>query len=92
MMIYEPPYYIYCYFPGAVGLLFISSTVSLSVPFCIGYVIDLINSAAKEGQAREKLNMICSVLCVIFLVGGLANFGRVYLMQISGGFYFSGIS
>lgn len=69
---------------GAVGLLLVSSTVTLSVPFCIGYVIDIINSAAKEGQARQKLNMICSVLCVVFLVGGFANFGRVYLMQISG--------
>ena len=66
------------------GLLFVSSTVSLSVPFCIGYVIDLINTAAKEGQMRQKLNTICSVLVVVFLVGGLANFGRVYLMQISG--------
>lgn len=72
------------YLTGAVGLLFISSTVTLSVPFCVGYVIDIINTAAKEGQMRQKLNTICTVLCGVFLVGGLANFGRVYLMQVSG--------
>ena len=72
------------YSTGAVGFLLISSGVSLSVPFCIGYVIDIINSAAKEGQVKKKLNTICAILAVVFLIGGAANFGRVYLMQISG--------
>lgn len=68
---------------GAVGLLVISSSVTLAVPFCMGKVIDIINTSAKDGTMMEKLTSFCSVLLVIFLIGGLANFGRVYLMQIS---------
>ena len=50
----------------------------------MGKVIDVINTSAKDGTIMEKLTSICSVLLVIFVIGGLANFGRFYLMQISG--------
>lgn len=69
---------------GAVALLFISSGVTMAIPFCMGKVIDTIYSPVNEGKLVEKLNMICKYLVVIFLIGALANFGRVYLMQVSG--------
>ena len=69
---------------GAVGLLLISSGVTMAVPFCMGRVIDIIYTAAEQGQLLEKLNIVCQILVVVFVVGGVANFGRVYLMQVAG--------
>jgi ATP-binding cassette subfamily B (MDR/TAP) protein 10 len=67
-----------------VGLLLISSSVTMAVPFCMGKVIDIINTAADQEQLISNLNIVCMVLVGVFVVGGLANFGRVYLMQIAG--------
>ncbi|KAK3596017.1 hypothetical protein CHS0354_032540 [Potamilus streckersoni] len=71
---------------GAVCLLVVSSSVTLAVPFCIGKVIDIIYTTSKEGHEimKEKLTKISTILLGVFLVGALANFGRFYLMQISG--------
>ncbi|KAL4238741.1 ATP-binding cassette sub- B member 10 [Mactra antiquata] len=68
---------------GAIGFLVISSSVTLSVPYCMGKVIDIINTSAKDGTLMEKLTSFCSILLVIFVIGGLANFGRAYLMSIA---------
>ncbi|XP_071511192.1 ATP-binding cassette sub-family B member 10, mitochondrial-like [Diadema antillarum] len=71
----------------AIGLLIISSTVTISVPFALGKLIDVIYTSASEGskeEMMERLKMLCTFLAGIFLVGALANFGRVYLMQTSG--------
>ena len=59
-----------------------SSTVSLSVPFFIGKLIDLIYTSDKESMVTN-LNSTCAVLLGIFFVGGLANFSRVYFIQTS---------
>ena len=32
----------------------------------------------------ETLSYVCKILCGVFLLGGAANFGRVYLIQVSG--------
>ncbi|KAK7488683.1 hypothetical protein BaRGS_00020136 [Batillaria attramentaria] len=69
---------------GAVSLLVISSGVTMAVPFCMGKVIDIIYTAVDHDQLVERLNYVCKILVVVFIVGGLANFGRVYLMQIAG--------
>ncbi|XP_046967857.1 ATP-binding cassette sub-family B member 10, mitochondrial-like [Vanessa cardui] len=70
---------------GAIGLLFISSSVTMAVPFSLGMVLDIIYSGTNDlVTAREKLDELCLVLCGVFLLGGLCNFGRVYLMSISG--------
>lgn len=69
---------------GAVVLLLVSSTVTMSVPFCIGKVVDIINTACKEGDLMNKMNSVCKSLTLIFLLGGLANCGRVYLIQVAG--------
>ncbi|XP_023946980.2 ATP-binding cassette sub-family B member 10, mitochondrial [Bicyclus anynana] len=70
---------------GAIGLLVVSSSVTMAVPFSLGMVLDIIYSGTNDLiTARDKLDQLCMVLCGVFLVGGLCNFGRVYLMSISG--------
>jgi len=70
---------------GAIGLLFISSAVTMSVPFCMGKIIDIIYSSSQDTtQMVETLSYVCKILCGVFLLGGAANFGRVYLIQVSG--------
>ncbi|VVC95380.1 unnamed protein product [Leptidea sinapis] len=70
---------------GAIGLLIISSGVTMAVPFSLGKVLDIIYDTTSDlGAAREKLDSLCLMLCGVFLIGGLCNFGRVYLMSISG--------
>ncbi len=67
-------------------LLFISSAVTISVPFALGKVIDIIytSSQGEGGNMMEKLRRLCGILTVVFICGALANFGRVYLMNTSG--------
>jgi len=70
---------------GAIGLLFISSAVTMSVPFCMGKIIDIIYTSSQDTtQMVETLSYVCKILCGVFLLGGAANFGRVYLIQVSG--------
>jgi len=69
---------------AAVGLLLVSSAVTMAVPFGIGRVIDIIYTTAKDGHMVERLTHFCQILLVIFVVGAFANFGRIYLMQTSG--------
>ena len=52
----------------------------MTVPFCIGKIIDLIHASDKE-HMMSQLNQVCSVLLGMFVLGGLANFGRVYILQ-----------
>ncbi|XP_023932001.1 ATP-binding cassette sub-family B member 10, mitochondrial-like isoform X2 [Lingula anatina] len=69
---------------GAIGLLLVSSAVTMSIPFCIGRVIDTVSSLNSEGEMTDQLTNIAIFLTGLFLVGAVANFGRVYLIQISG--------
>ena len=78
---------------AAIGLLVISSGITMSVPYAIGKIIDIIynmdqlKQSDQESQKqviRERLKTVCAGLTGIFLLGGLCNFGRVYLMRISG--------
>ncbi|CAL1527144.1 unnamed protein product, partial [Lymnaea stagnalis] len=68
------------HFAGAICCLVISSAVTLSVPFFIGKIIDLIYTSEKENML-STLRTFCASLIVIFIIGGLANFGRVYILQ-----------
>lgn len=68
---------------GAVCLLLVSSSVTMAVPFCLGRVIDIIYTADPL-KMRENLATLSVVLLGVFLVGGLCNFGRVYVMSVSG--------
>ncbi|XP_063868346.1 ATP-binding cassette sub-family B member 10, mitochondrial-like [Scylla paramamosain] len=68
----------------AIGLLSVSSTITMSVPFALGHVIDLIYTA-DGGQAMSGgLQRVCLALTGVFLTGAAANFGRVYLMNVAG--------
>ena len=66
------------------SLLVVSSAVAMSVPFCMGRVLDVIYAAQEQGEMVEQLSLLCKVFVVIFIIGALANFGRVVLIQTSG--------
>lgn len=61
----------------------ISSSISMSVPFVLGKILDLIfdKDGERAAQAMDKLKHFSLILCGVFLIGGLANFGRVYLFN-----------
>ena len=77
----------------AIGLLFISSGVTMSVPFALGKIIDIIYSmdqlkgSSSQESEKDKIKSIrdkvCLALMGVFVIGGVANFGRVYLMRLS---------
>ena len=67
----------------AIALLLVSSSVTMAVPFCFGKVIDVVNTVEKIGM-KENLNQLTLALVVVFLIGGVSNFGRVYLMSTAG--------
>jgi ATP-binding cassette subfamily B (MDR/TAP) protein 10 len=73
-----------CFFSGATALLTVSSATALVLPFGIGRIIDLIYTQSKEGNVLNSLGQLCVILLGIFVVGALANFGRVYLMNVAG--------
>ena len=83
---------------AAVGLLVISSSITMSIPFALGKVIDIIysmdqiktrghvESVGVPNSERDvimlNLKKVCVVLIGMFTIGALANFGRVYLMRM----------
>lgn len=66
------------YLIAAVGCLVVSSAVTLGVPRAIGKLMDMI---VLDEFPKEKLHALCFALFGIFAIGGLANFGRIYLMN-----------
>lgn len=72
-----------CCVIGAICLLMVSSSVTMAIPFCLGRVIDIIYTSDPL-KVRGNLTTLSVVLLGVFLVGGLCNFGRVYLMSVSG--------
>jgi len=70
---------------GAVGLLLISSAVSISVPFFIGKLMDIIFSDPQSNEEMlKRLKEMCFLLGFVFAAGAVANTGRIYMMQTSG--------
>lgn len=67
----------------AIAFLLVSSGVTMAVPFCFGKVIDVINTMEKTNM-KEELNRLTLALFVVFLIGGVSNFSRVYLMSTAG--------
>ena len=70
---------------GAICLLLVSSTVTMAVPFALGKIIDIIYTRDPV-QMKQNLNTLCATLFCVFLIGSICNFGRVYLMNVSGRF------
>ncbi|XP_060532272.1 ATP-binding cassette sub-family B member 10, mitochondrial isoform X1 [Cylas formicarius] len=66
----------------AICFLFISSSVTMAVPFSLGKVLDIIYTIAEDTQ--QRLNKVCGVLLCIFVLGAICNFGRVYFMSVAG--------
>lgn len=70
---------------GAVGFLTVSSAVTMSAPYFLGRVIDIIyTSGADTETITASLTSLCIMLTGVFLCGGAANAARIYLMQTSG--------
>lgn len=68
---------------GAVAFLLISSSVTMSVPYCIGRLIDMLNVDSSTADLKNRLSSFCQILVVVFSVGAAANFGRVSLINMS---------
>eukprot|EP00794_Sanderia_malayensis_P020061 gene20061-22030_t len=70
---------------AALGLLILSSSVTMLVPFCIGKLIDIIYTSSDDfTEMLRNLRLTCVVLSFIFFAGAAANLGRVYIVQTSG--------
>ncbi|MEE6517867.1 hypothetical protein FKM82_028413 [Ascaphus truei] len=68
---------------AALGFLTVSSVITMSAPFFLGKVIDVIY-ANPTGDLTSSLTNLCALLSGVFLCGAAANATRVYLMQTSG--------
>lgn len=68
---------------GGIGCLVISSGIAMSVPFALGKILDIIfnKDGTQSTEVMLQLKNVSIILCGVFLVGGLANFGRVYLFN-----------
>jgi len=65
------------------GLLAVSSAVSLSVPFTLGRIIDLFTSPGTS-SLPVSVPAAAAILGAVFAIGAAANTGRAILMRISG--------
>ncbi|KAJ3503106.1 hypothetical protein NLJ89_g8580 [Agrocybe chaxingu] len=68
----------------AVGLLLVSSAVSMSVPFTIGKLIDFFTTPNPQIPLGFSLWAASTVLIFVFTLGAVANAGRAMLMRLSG--------
>ncbi|XP_067053571.1 ATP-binding cassette sub-family B member 10, mitochondrial-like isoform X2 [Acropora muricata] len=68
---------------GAIVLLLVSSAITMFAPFSMGKIIDIMYvSSENPSQMVITLSYVCKI-CGVYLLGGAASFGRVYLIQIS---------
>ncbi|XP_020024424.2 ATP-binding cassette sub-family B member 10, mitochondrial [Castor canadensis] len=68
---------------AAVGFLAMSSVITMSAPFFLGKIIDVIYTNPTADYS-DSLTRLCVGLTGVFLCGAAANAVRVYLMQSSG--------
>ncbi|KAM9052152.1 ATP-binding cassette sub-family B member 10, mitochondrial [Megaptera novaeangliae] len=68
---------------AAVGFLTVSSVITMSAPFFLGKIIDVIYTNPSADYS-SSLTSLCLALGGVFLCGAAANAVRVYLMQTSG--------
>ncbi|TDL16129.1 hypothetical protein BD410DRAFT_731753 [Rickenella mellea] len=68
----------------AIGLLFVSSSVSLSIPFTIGRLIDYFTSPNPQIPYGLTLTQASALLLALFTIGAAANAGRAILMRLAG--------
>lgn len=54
----------------------------MAVPFGLGKILDTIyKKETDHKETQEKLSKFCMLLAGIFVLGGFANYGRVYLFN-----------
>ncbi|KAG6861702.1 hypothetical protein C0995_013271 [Termitomyces sp. Mi166 len=68
----------------AIGLLLISSSVSMSVPFTIGKLIDFFASTNPQIPFGLSVWEASACLLLLFTTGAVANASRAILMRMSG--------
>ncbi|KAI9447092.1 P-loop containing nucleoside triphosphate hydrolase protein [Lactarius psammicola] len=68
----------------AIGLLLVSSSVSLSIPFTVGKLIDYFTSTNPTIPYGVSLTQATAGLLLVFTIGGACNAGRAFLMRMSG--------
>ncbi|KAF8911548.1 P-loop containing nucleoside triphosphate hydrolase protein [Gymnopilus junonius] len=68
----------------AIGLLLVSSAVSMSVPFTIGKLIDFFSTTSPQIPFGLSSWQAATVLLFLFTLGAVANAGRAMLMRLSG--------
>ncbi|KAH0589166.1 hypothetical protein H2248_004932 [Termitomyces sp. 'cryptogamus'] len=68
----------------AIGLLLVSSSVSMSVPFTIGKLIDFFASTSPQIPFGLSTWEASAGLLLLFTTGAIANAGRAILMRMSG--------
>ncbi|POY70519.1 hypothetical protein BMF94_6433 [Rhodotorula taiwanensis] len=66
----------------AISLLFVSSLVSLSIPLCIGRIIDIFSGQANSLPISVPTAAV--LLATFFFLGAVASVARLILMRISG--------
>ncbi|XP_034666159.1 ATP-binding cassette sub-family B member 10, mitochondrial [Drosophila subobscura] len=65
---------------AGIACLVVSSAITMSVPYFLGKVIDMVfNKTGINNDALEGLQQYSLMLFFIFILGGLANFARVYM-------------
>ncbi|PVV05176.1 hypothetical protein BB560_000308 [Smittium megazygosporum] len=69
---------------GAVGLLLVSSSVTMSVPFVMGKIMDIVTNPDLPVPFGLSITQVFGGLVGVFTIGSLANFGRIYLIRRSG--------
>ncbi|KAG2153205.1 P-loop containing nucleoside triphosphate hydrolase protein [Suillus clintonianus] len=68
----------------AVGLLLVSSSVAMSVPFTIGKLIDFFSSSNPEIPFGLSVGQASAALLILFTTGATCNAARSFLMRMSG--------
>ncbi|XP_067637544.1 ATP-binding cassette sub-family B member 10, mitochondrial [Eurosta solidaginis] len=67
---------------AAMCCLVVSSAITMSVPFALGKILDMIfNKKETSIETMHKLKEFSIILLGVFIVGGLTNYLRVYLFN-----------
>ncbi|KAJ2079124.1 ATP-binding cassette permease mdl1 [Coemansia sp. RSA 988] len=69
---------------GAVGLLLVSSSVTMVVPFSMGKIVDIVTSAQSAIPFGLTPGQMLTGLGAMFIAGAAANAGRVMLIRTAG--------
>ncbi|KAJ2156977.1 ATP-binding cassette permease mdl1 [Coemansia sp. RSA 552] len=69
---------------GAVGLLLVSSSITMSIPFTMGKIIDLVTNAESTIPYGLSLGQVFTGLGAVFIAGAAANTGRIVMIRTAG--------